>query len=309
MLKILVLTQLLQPYFNPEFGGVLYLKIQKKRDTIKNDFSFEFNIKGAIDPYFIFFGFFPLTEAGIELEEGYAKTLTLPVEILIGKFRSRFTRLNTFHPHFYDFPELPMMYKHLTLTKENHNHIHPHHEITNHKHEEISGLGIGLSYIFPFKLFIEPGIEVFKGDIGRYDNYIGYLHFSSEIPFNITLWISSFTGIKKDTIKWFGTEIAFKRIKPGEERLRGLLITASYSQNAHFRSFYFDFVFKFIPRWRVGYRFDFLEEENKEQRKNMAMVDFSPTEFSRFRIGYETEEKKVYFEFNFSVGPHGAHPF
>ncbi|MEN3043903.1 MAG: hypothetical protein ABDH37_01610 [Candidatus Hydrothermales bacterium] len=310
MFEILFITQILQPYFNPEFGGVLYSKFQKDLDTnhIISEFSFEFVMKGAIDPYFIFYGIFPITEKGIELEEAYSKTLTLPFEILIGKFKSRFTRLNTFHPHFYDFPELPQMYEYLTFDHKNHSHFH---EVENHKDKGVNGIGIGISYIFPFKIFIEPGIEIFKDKENNFYNYLSYLHFSNEIPFSTTLWMSTYMGLKKDTVKWVGIEIVLKRIKPGEERLKGLLITGGYFQDAkrHFNSFYFDFVYKFMPRWRLGYRFDLLEEENKSIRKNIIMIDFSPTEFSRFRLSYEVKEKKIFFETNFSVGPHGAHPF
>jgi hypothetical protein len=84
-------------------------------------------------------------------------------------------------------------------------------------------------------------------------------------------------------------------------------------------------------RWRVGARFDLLAQnsltidgvgrplDDKLQRYT-TMLEFSPTEFSRFRFQYAYDRSRylngvqkdlheVLLQMNIAVGPHGAHSF
>ncbi len=97
--------------------------------------------------------------------------------------------------------------------------------------------------------------------------------------------------------------------------------------------FYSQLIWRFDEpgRWRVGARFDLLDQnsftvdgvaqplDNMLQRYS-TMLEFSPTEFSRFRLQYaydrsrflEGARKDVHellLEVNIAVGPHGAHSF
>jgi hypothetical protein len=84
-------------------------------------------------------------------------------------------------------------------------------------------------------------------------------------------------------------------------------------------------------RWRVGARFDLLVQNSftvdgaKQPLDNMlqrytSMLEYSPTEFSRFRLQYDYDRSRfldgirkdaheVLLEMNIAVGPHGAHAF
>jgi len=84
-------------------------------------------------------------------------------------------------------------------------------------------------------------------------------------------------------------------------------------------------------QWRVGVRFDLLAQNSvvvdgdRQQFDNLparytGMLEYSPTEFSRFRLQYsydrsrDLEERQqdvheVMLQVNFAVGPHGAHSF
>jgi hypothetical protein len=97
--------------------------------------------------------------------------------------------------------------------------------------------------------------------------------------------------------------------------------------------FYSQVVWRFDQpgRWRVGTRFDLLDQNSftvdgeKQSSDNMlsrytGMLDFSPTEFSRFRLQYAYDRSRfldgarknvheVMLEMNIAVGPHGAHAF
>jgi hypothetical protein len=90
-----------------------------------------------------------------------------------------------------------------------------------------------------------------------------------------------------------------------------------------------------MPRWRVGARYDLLDSgdikydpitagtitrddllsEHKPE-KTTVMIDFSSSEFARFRLQYaqdkarydETDDQIV-FQYIVSLGAHGAHRF
>lgn len=84
-------------------------------------------------------------------------------------------------------------------------------------------------------------------------------------------------------------------------------------------------------RWRVGARLDLMTQNSvtidgvrqpldKMLPRYTAMLEFSPTEFSRFRLQYDFDRSRyfkgaqkdlheVLLQVNFAVGPHGAHSF
>lgn len=90
-------------------------------------------------------------------------------------------------------------------------------------------------------------------------------------------------------------------------------------------------VYKFDPRWRAGVRYDRLETlstqlspqlaglvdtPNYKPWRASAMVDWSLTEFSRFRLQYSysralegASDNQLFLQYIMSLGPHAAHPF
>ncbi len=95
--------------------------------------------------------------------------------------------------------------------------------------------------------------------------------------------------------------------------------------------YYVQAVYGVVPRWRVGVRWEQLGLTNRDDLptgnretydsswKASAMVDFTPSEFSRFRVQisrgrYELEDgpenaTELYLQAMFSIGAHGAHKF
>jgi hypothetical protein len=63
----------------------------------------------AVDPYFRFDTNLVFAPFGVEVEEAYATTLSLPaqLQVRVGQFLSRFGRLNATHPHSWDFADQP----------------------------------------------------------------------------------------------------------------------------------------------------------------------------------------------------------
>ena len=84
------------------------------RDTIANRKGFnidsaELVLFAPVDPYFNLYATIPVTEDGVELEEAYFVTTSLPYGFQLkgGKFKSGFGRINSQHPHAWDFADHP----------------------------------------------------------------------------------------------------------------------------------------------------------------------------------------------------------
>ncbi|MEW8646615.1 MAG: hypothetical protein AB2563_10990 [Candidatus Thiodiazotropha endolucinida] len=95
---------------------------------------------------------------------------------------------------------------------------------------------------------------------------------------------------------------------------------------------YLQGIYQFMPRWRVGLRYDRLESDNKGSDEEVLaeagldneghkperitlMGDYSHSEFSRLRLqyarddSYEDSDDIVMLQFVMSLGSHGAHRF
>ena len=102
---------------------------------------------------------------------------------------------------------------------------------------------------------------------------------------------------------------------------------------------YLQGVYQFVPRWRFGYRYDRLNSGTVENgivanglgpvaadfpllmtehnpTRHTAMLDWSPTEFSRLRLQFASDKSRAgvtdhqaLLQYIFSLGAHGAHRF
>jgi hypothetical protein len=114
--------------------------------------------------------------------------------------------------------------------------------------------------------------------------------------------------------------------------LFGAPVSDGYSSRQS--GWYAQAVYQFMPRWRVGYRYDRLDHGTVDNAlglgadnsplllsdynptRNTAMVDWSPTEFSRLRLQYAVDKSRIgvtdnqlLLQYIFSLGAHGAHMF
>jgi hypothetical protein len=93
---------------------------------------------------------------------------------------------------------------------------------------------------------------------------------------------------------------------------------------------YLQGVYQFMPRWRVGLRRDQLDGGSVDYASNSAalgqaaynpsknslMFDYSPSEFSRFRLQFaqdksrpEVTDNQMFLQYQMSLGAHGAHKY
>jgi hypothetical protein len=115
----------------------------------------------------------------------------------------------------------------------------------------------------------------------------------------------------------------------------GAALTDDY--DAEQSGWYAQAVFQFMPRWRLGARYDALDSgtvdiglvrsgalarsefpilADNDPRRWTTMLDFSPTEFSRLRLQYARDEARfedpddqLFVQYIMSMGAHGAHKF
>lgn len=97
--------------------------------------------------------------------------------------------------------------------------------------------------------------------------------------------------------------------------------------------FYAQGAFQFMPRWRVGYRYDQLFRGDAvfagadagttlgtladyDPKRHSLMLDYNPSEFTRIRLQYtldkaqqNVDENQFFVQYIYSLGSHGAHAF
>ena len=129
----------------------------------------------------------------------------------------------------------------------------------------------------------------------------------------------------------------FQRKESGELTFdpAGAALTDGYASRQS--GWYAQGVYQFIPQWRVGYRYDQLDSGTTsiglvdsgalgaadfpvlagyKPKRHTAMVDWSPSEFSRVRLqlarDYSRQDQpdnQVFVQYIVSLGAHGAHTF
>lgn len=117
--------------------------------------------------------------------------------------------------------------------------------------------------------------------------------------------------------------------------------TAATAQSGSYSNrqsgFYTQAVYQFMPRWRIGYRYDRLDSGNAsfelvnsgalgaadfpllanyKPSRNTLMMDWNPSEFSRVRLQFaqdktrpDTSDNQVWLQYIMSLGAHGTHKF
>lgn len=123
----------------------------------------------------------------------------------------------------------------------------------------------------------------------------------------------------------------FRRKESGELTFNDVLAGGYASRQS---GWYLQGIYQFMPRWRAGYRYDRLSHgsvtddpgisasdaplllSDHNPSRNSVMLDFSPTEFSRFRLQFAADksrlgvtDRQLFLQYIHSLGAHGAHRF
>ena len=125
----------------------------------------------------------------------------------------------------------------------------------------------------------------------------------------------------------------FRRKERGELAVEGdgIFDSTRASEYSSCQSgWYLQGVYQFMPMWRIGARYDrldpgtvdfgansaFLEASNFKPRRSTAMLDYSPSEFSRLRLQFAhaqvqpgITDNEWFVQYILSLGAHGAHKY
>jgi hypothetical protein len=312
--------------------------------------SAELFLFAPVDPYFNLYANIPVTEDGAEIEEAYFLTTSLPAGFQIkgGKFKGGFGRVNSQHPHAWDFVDVPLAYR-VFLGPEG---------IGGEK-------GIQLTYLPPLPIYLQLGIEVFQGQNELLFDPRGkspsgttaFAKASVDVGDNSTILFgpsfirgkARISTVADDTFfsgtsDLYGFELVYKW-KPS--RFRSFVFQSEYlyrRQSGDLTDFassttnslkrsqdgvYFQALYQ-VDRWRFGARYDILDlfkddfvlaglrqEFGNRPWRVTGAVEYNPTEFSRLRLQYNRDDSardgtinhELFFQVLLGIGAHAAHAF
>jgi hypothetical protein len=108
----------------------------------------------------------------------------------------------------------------------------------------------------------------------------------------------------------------------------GLTQSGDYTSNQ--RGYYVQGIYQFMPMWRIGLRYDELRpggtrygandavlgDEGFNPKRATAMIDWTPSEFSRFRLQFAQAklvpgitDNQFFAQYILTLGAHGAHRY
>ena len=293
----------------------------------------EVGLQAILDPYaradfFISFG-----EAGVNLEEGYLTFPALPggFQLRAGKMRAAFGKVNTLHNHALSWTDRPLVTRNLAGGEDG-----------------INDAGLSLSRILagPKQIFLEGTAQIFRGDSEdlfrsyRRSNVstVGHLRAYRDITesTNLDLGVSYSRGhsvLGPDAINQLYGVDATVRWKPLRRSIyhsfigRSEFIWSRLDQSSLSVTpfgYYISGDYQFARRWFVGGRFDRSDSLPVVQLNPLIVRDtggslvvtYWPSEFSqirgqlrRTRYGDNLTANEFLFQFQFSIGAHGAHSF
>jgi hypothetical protein len=317
---------------------------------------------GNIDPYFRGQLVAALTpEDEVEVEEAFFQTLALGGGFTLkgGRFLSGIGYQNEIHQHAWDFQDAALPYKAFLGGRLNDD-------------------GLQLKWVAPSPFLLELGAEAGRGrsfpatdpNKNGAGAWSAFAHVGGDIwragvsylrvkPNERALedtdslgnpTAQSFTGESKlwiadAVVKWRDLKLQAEYFWREEEgdlayddggAVFGALTDSYKSEQS---GWYAQAVYRFLPQWRVGYRYDRLDHgdvsngivdnglgpvagdfpllmTDHNPSRNTLMVDWSPTEFSRVRLQFAQDKSRagvtddqVVLQYIMSLGAHGAHKF
>ncbi len=285
----------------------------------------EVGIQGAVDPYFRYDAFLGIHGDGIEVEEAYATTLSLPANLQarLGKFLVPFGKVNLTHR-----PELPMFdyplvhreffdeegfsstglwgswigaplgfYQELSIVGAEGMEAHAH-GAEEHAEEEAHALS-------PTQ---EDGEEDHGGSLGEdLGDRLWLAHWKSSLDLspasNLELGASWATAIVEEEeararTNLYGLDVTFRWKPPQFSKYRSAMLQAEaiWRDEAGIGETHaggFAYVqWQLSRRWYVGARGDWVEplEEAGTLGGGQLLVKWFPTEFSQLRLAYERQD-------------------
>ena len=320
--------------FNPDIAVIGdFLGAVGKNDSDRATPSLEMHeaevaFQAIVDPYARadFFLTFSPDEVGVE--EGFVTFTSLPANLLlkVGKMRASFGKVNQMHNHVMPWTDRPLVTQDLVGGEEG-----------------ISDAGLALSRLFPNSLlFLEASAEVYRGespelfsaprrqDVTLVGRLRGYRDLTEST--NLDFGGSFARGTGKEGAGFhtslIGADLAF-RYRPLRRAIYRRLIARTElvwsrrdlegGTQAHAFGAYVSGEYQFAQRWFAGVRLDRSERADDPSlvdKGGSLLLTYWPSEFSQIRgqyrhtrYGEDITADELLFQFQFSIGAHGAHTF
>jgi len=325
--------------FNPDIAVVGNLLGAAGRNTIDPGPALEMaeseaSFQAIVDPYARADFFMAFGEEGVDLEEGFLTFPAVPGGLLVkvGKMRAALGKVNTFHSHQVSWIDRPLVTGNLAGGEEG-----------------LGDAGISVARLIdnPW-MFLEATGQVYRGDAGdvfqsstRGDlSYVGRLRGYHDLTddTNVDLGVSYTRGhnasgvvdeidLGRFTTTLWGVD-ATLRWRPLQQATyrsflgRSELFWSGREQPGGRQSafgFYVSGDYQLARRWFVGARYDRSDRADDDTMRDSgqsALLTFRPSEFSLIRGQYRRTTyaegetaNELLFQFQFSIGTHGAHVF
>ena len=286
----------------------------------------ELGFQAVVDPYARadFFLTFGPDEVGVE--EGFITFPTLPGDFLVkvGKMRDAFGKVDGMHNHILPWTDRPIVSKNLLGGED-----------------ALADAGISVSRLIPIPgVFLEATGQVYRGESTVFKAptrgdlaYVGHLRYYQDVSesSNIDLGGSiayGHNGVAADTTtRLVGADATF-RWKPLRRAIythvlgRAELVWSRRQDDGPTQQAFGGYgylEYQFGRRWFAGARYDFsdrADDASLTDKGGSFLLTYWPSEFSqvrgqyrhtRFGEGHSADE--FLFQFQFSIGAHGAHPF
>jgi len=317
---------------------------QGGHDPTENGFNLqalEFAASADVDPYFKFNTNIVFHAEGVEIEEAYATTLSLPASLQLraGQFLTRFGRINPTHPHTWDFVDQPLVIGKMLGPDGN------------------RGLGVELSWLSPLPWYLELTLSETMA-VGNCcaRSFYGDNNQGVEGPQDLETMVAlkQFFPLSDDWSLAPGVSMAlgpnpsspkaesivlggdiylkYRPISRESSTIVSLQVEALTRRrdgaNGVLKDsgLYAQLLWRFAQRWAAAARYDFVSgtaddpvdpDWTSNRDRYSADVTFFPTEFSRIRLQGSRDNpayhsKVIYAGFlalEVAVGAHGAHAF
>ena len=325
--------------FNPDIAVIGNFLGAAGRNTVNPSPALEMpeseaSFQAIVDPYARADFFMAFGEEGVDLEEGMITFPTVPGGLLVkvGKMRAAFGKVNTLHSHMISWTDRPLVTDNLVGGEEG-----------------IADAGVSAARLIsnPW-IFLEAIGQVYRGDSGdvfrsskRGDlSYVGHLRGYHDLTddTNLDLGVSYARGhnpaglIADVDDGRFMTDLwgidATVRWRPLQRAIYNSVLGRAeviWSRREQFGGrqralgYYGSADYQLARRWFLGGRFDRsqrAEDASLRDSGGSLVLTYWPSEFSQIRAQYrhtryaeDEQANELLFQFQFSIGAHGAHPF
>jgi len=304
-------------------------------------------------------------ETEVELEEAFIETLALGngITVKAGRFYSDIGYMNNQHPHAWDFTDTSLVYRGMFGNQLIDDGLQVSWLVPTDTYFKV-GVEATRGARFPAGGAANDGngafavFAKFGGDVGVSHAWqLGFSHWKADIEDRAsgshehdasTIEVPTYTG--ESSLN--GIDFVWKWSPNGNSREQNLKIQAEYFERSEDglvvlegsnpieettyqgeqTGWYLQSVYQFMPRWRLGYRYDRLNSDNQGSdsdvlmeagldneghtpERSSIMLDYSHSEYSRIRLqvskddSYEDSDTLVFMQYIVTLGAHGAHRF